>query len=40
MDAVKKDNTNTNSLSSCSITILQIHGYIQQDKVIISINPR
>ena len=39
LDEVKQDNTNTNGLSSGGISLLQVHGCIQQEKVIFSINP-
>jgi hypothetical protein len=39
LDAMKQDNTNTNGLSLGGISLLQVHGCIQQEKVIVSIKP-
>ena len=39
LDAMKWDNKNTNGISSGGISLLQVHGCIQQDKVLLSINP-
>ena len=36
---MKQDNTNTNGLSSGGISLLWVHGCIQQENVIVSINP-
>ena len=36
---MKQYNTHTNGLSSSGISLLKVHGCIQQDKVIVSINP-
>jgi hypothetical protein len=36
---VKKDKKSTRDLFSCDNFILQVHGCIQQEKVIVSINP-
>jgi hypothetical protein len=38
-DANKKDNNIHSGLFSCDNFILQVHGYIQHEKVIVSINP-
>jgi hypothetical protein len=35
----KKDKESTKGLFSCGNSILQVHGCIQQEKVIVSINP-
>jgi hypothetical protein len=37
--ATKKDNASSNGLSSCGVSILQVHGCIQKENAIISIYP-
>jgi len=37
--ANSKDRESINGLFSCGNSILQVHGCIQQEKVIVSINP-
>lgn len=38
-DAVKQDNTYTSGLSIGGMSLLQVHGFIQHEKVIFTINP-
>ena len=38
-EVMQQDNANITSFSSCGHSILQVHGLLQQEKVIVSIHP-